>query len=133
MDLKSEFESILREHGHNVYLQRRRDEDESGPYREVAGGRYEPGAEKWTVWRWFPGARRIAEQTFTPEGYVDGIDAVFYFQAEAEVKMADLISEDTPHERAPRATYRVEKIVPYYDGVRCIYLAAHVKKLDPIS
>lgn len=134
MDLANEFIAILIEDGHNAYLQRRKDAAEAGPYRMVDGGRYEPSIEKWTIYRWFPGARMNArKEKLFPLGLVDGIDGIFYFQPEARVKMGDLVHEDTPFERIPRATYRVEDAIPYYFGATCIYIAAHVKKMSPVS
>lgn len=127
---KREFDAIIREHGHNVYLQRRSLTAESGPYRDVAGGRYENRAEKWTVWRYYPGAPTPKMDTM---GIVDGSSVIFYFQAEANPKKADLISEATPHERTPQNTFRVEFSIPYYDGDDLIFFAAHCKLLDPVS
>jgi hypothetical protein len=127
---RSEFENILRTHGHSVIVQRRRDESESGPYLEVAGGRYEPTAEKWTAWRRFPGSPSIED---TPMGLVDGKEVLFYLQSECAPKKGDLISEETPHERINRQTYRVEHAVPHYDGNSLIFFIAHCKLLDPVS
>jgi hypothetical protein len=67
------------------------------------------------------------------EGYIDGIDGVFYFQAEAMLKTGDLITEDTPHELQDKTTYRVEHCVPYYQRNELVGLTVHCKKLDPIS
>lgn len=130
----AEFEAILREHGHNVYLQRRSLGHESGPYREVDGGRYLNVAEKWTVWRFYAGATRsILGDKQLPMGLVDGSAVIFYFQAAAKPKKGDLISEDTPHERTSSNTFHVEFAIPYYDGPTLVFFAAHCSLLDPIS
>jgi hypothetical protein len=132
--LAEEFIAILKEYGHNVYLQRRKLENESGPYRMVANGRYNPVIEKWTTYRWFPGARmNVRKDRLTPLGLVDGIDGIFYFQPEAQIKNGDLIYEETPHERTVQNIYRIENAIPYYLGEQLVYMAGHIKKMSPIS
>jgi hypothetical protein len=124
MDLATDFTAILIRYGHNVYVQRRKSAEETGPYRLVDGGRYEAYVEKFTTYRRFP-TRDAKDAMIVPAGILDDSDVIFYFQPEAGVKSADLISEDSPHERTERETYRVEKAVPFYMGNHHIYTAAY--------
>lgn len=132
MNLAQDFESILINYGHDVYLQRRKTASGDGPYMEIDGGIYVAGAEKWTVYRWFPSLRRGSRMAqMEPEGLIYDYEAIFYFQPEAEPKEGDLISEYTPHERVGRASYRVEHAVPYYLSNELIYFSALCSKVDP--
>jgi len=132
MNLGQEFKAILISYGHDVYIQRRKDEVGEGPYLEIDGGLYETNAEKWTCYRWFPSLRRGSRMAvMEPEGLVYDYEAIFYFQPEAEPKEGDLISEYTPHERVSRATYRVEHAVPYYYSNTLIYFSALCSKVEP--
>jgi hypothetical protein len=133
MDLGAEFEKILATYGHTVFLQRRKDASESGPYRMVSGGRYTPSVEKWTAYRWFPANVSGTFQNVKDVGWIDNVDAKFYFQPAADIKLGDLLSEPTPHERTERVSFRIEKVIPYYLSNRLIYLAAECKKMEPIS
>jgi hypothetical protein len=95
MDLKNDFEDIIKEYGHTVYLQRRKEAHESGPYREIEGGRYEPTAETWTSYRWFAGGTRRSGEDLIFEGISVDVSAIFYLQATAAPKYGDLIAEPT--------------------------------------
>lgn len=132
---KADFDATLYEYGHNVYLRRRADEEGSGPYMRVAGGRYLATVEAWTSFRML---RRM--RTFTGSGpmhvenpgFLTDSDAVFYFQAEAQVKTSDIVIEDTPHERTKRFTYMIKEVVPYYIGNVLVYFAALCDRIDPV-
>jgi len=135
MNLAQEFKSILIQYGHNVYVQKRRDETGSGPYMRVAGGKYETHLHKYTAWRrpLRAGATASADgfAKLTEEGLPQNYDLCYYFESNTNVKASDLIIEDTPNEREPRQVSMVKKAIPYYLSDDMIFIAAYSDRISP--
>jgi hypothetical protein len=127
MSMVDDFNSILIEHGHNVYVQRRKHSDELGPYREVAGGKYEATAEMWTAWR---NNNAGGKQEDVPAGLIDSTTSVFYFQAISNIEPGDLIAEDNPNTRDLRNVFRVDYVKKYYNSNTPVYLTVYGRPIE---
>ena len=134
MNLKKEFEGILKKYGHNVYIQRRTIGKGIGPYRK-AEYKYHEQLEKWTCYRrpLRAGATASADgfMKLEDEGLITNYDMCFYFQPESQIKTSDRILEDTPEGITKRQMFLVKKSIPYYLGAELIYFAAYCDKVSP--
>jgi hypothetical protein len=132
MIIKEEFDQILRDYGHDIYLRRRRTTVGSGPYMNVSGGMYEINIERWTTYRVLQKGMNIGLEPLD-EGLVSEADAVFYLSQESVPKTDDLIIEETPHERSNREVYMINRAIPYYFGTIVTYYAAYCTRIEPVS
>jgi hypothetical protein len=107
-DLRRTLHGILRDYGHNVYLQRRVANVTNGPYVEP---RYTERLEKHTVREMIPSTVQLAnileEQT---EGNVTTVDKVYWFMWDVNPKKGDRIYDDRP---TGREIYTIDYAYPY--------------------
>lgn len=87
INLPKSFHSILKKYGHDVILQRKLGESNSGPI-------YSQALERVTTRYSYPkteGLTTMREEK--PEGFVNTFDIVYYFEAAIEPQEGDLIIE----------------------------------------
>jgi hypothetical protein len=128
MSMVDDFNGILIEHGHNVYVQRRKHLHGSGPYIEIDGSKYEATAEVWTAWR--SHQTRMPDEELVPAGLIDNNTGIFYFQAISNIEVGDLIAEDNPNTRDLRDVFRVDYVKKYYNSNIPIYLTVYGKPIE---
>jgi len=91
-DLRRRMERILRDYGHNIYLQRR-----TGDSSVTGEASYANGFERHTVRNMIPssvGMARAAQEAM--EGRIVDVDVVYYFQWDANPLEGDRIHEVDP-------------------------------------
>lgn len=119
-DLRRRMERILRDYGHNIYLQRR------------TGETYVDGYERHTVRNMIPssvGLARLAQEV--AEGRIVNVDVVYYFQWDANPLEGDRI-----HEVDPRGclVFDIDYTYPHRgNGGRIEYWACGATKTSEIG
>lgn len=101
INMRSEFDKIIKNYGHNIYLQRRIYSTGEGIYQippNLKESWYSDKLEKWTVRETFAGRKTaltdIAEER--PEGIVHTVNRVWYFQWNSNPREGDRIYENDP-------------------------------------
>lgn len=109
VNIKRDFESIIRNYGHNVYLQRVENAQEGNEKPSYASK-----LERWTVCSMFPGGSVRADSTLGEdnEGWTSDIDMVFYFQANANPTIGDLIYEEVNRFPNHESVYSIDFAIP---------------------
>jgi hypothetical protein len=105
--MRSQFESILKKWGYNVYLQRRID-----PYNTDTA-KYERALEKHTVRSTYKGKASL--QSVANEdlpGLNHEFDLVFYFKWDAEPRRGDRIYEENDGLPNNTARYTIDEALP---------------------
>ena len=92
MNLRSEFDAILREWGHDVLLQRR-----INPFEEEnRETMFSNTLEKWTVRHRLPSNASLPNaQNEAAQGIMHEVDMLYYFSHEAVPREGDRIYEET--------------------------------------
>lgn len=117
IDLRKEFENIMRRWGHNVYLQRRiydhRDDIPEDDY--ITTNFYSKTLEKYTVRYTFAGRKTaltsVAEERI--EGIVHSADRVYYFPFFAAPGEGDRIYQSDPRNTDKVETYLIDFALPH--------------------
>lgn len=109
INMKRDFESIIRKYGHDIYLQR-----VNNPQTGNETPDYADKLEKWTVYSMFPGGSMRAGRTTdeADEGHRTDVDMIFYFQAEANPTTGDRIYEEIDRFPDHQALYVIEFAIP---------------------
>lgn len=127
MDARKRIFSILQQYGHDVYLQRRLLNHESGQYTRP---QFANVLEKHTVRDMIPSSVQLAGvATDMIEGAVRNIEKVYWFMWNADPKKGDRVYEDLP---TGREVYVIEYAYAYRgERGRIEYWAAGVVRSVP--
>lgn len=128
--LEKNFESIIRRFGHNVYLQRVLNSEQANEVPQ-----YTQKLERWTVYSQFPGGSVRADSVMeeSDEGLTSDVDIIFYFQAEVNPTMGDLIYEEMDRYPNREAVYEIEYAIPMKGyGGRLVFWEVAAMRLLPV-
>lgn len=108
LDLRREFESIVRQWGHDVLLQRRILRSQTGIYGTAENNGFSTKLERWTVRHTLQRETQlIAAMRTKPEGLNVAADLIYYFPWDARPKEGDRIYEmDERYDTAPKDDVR---------------------------
>lgn len=93
-DLRKVFKTIQQGWGHDVLLQRRVVDSQSGIYSMAANNGFSTKLERYTVRHMYPRKSQLSHATDEfKEGLLREVDLLFYFQHDAKPKEGDRILE----------------------------------------
>lgn len=128
MDLRKEFDAILKGYGHHIFLRR-----VDNPFEGNEEVRYRNVLEKHTVRHMISGSATLMfQQNEEAGGLIFGSDVIYYFRWNVNPGPQDQIYENLDLPPEDRKIYSIDQVMPMRgDGGRVEYWVAGATKIYP--